>query len=258
MACSSSIPAPGRRSGRPDRRSQRGLGRALPAGAAQVGTAHQRLPKWRWEDARHRRWWDCRVISHERHASLRCGTDHQVSRAGESSASRRIDWKDEPCPCAGRSSFWVPSAAVRRCARRWYTRGALTPVSLVNCPRADDLNPRGRWSTYLCGTCSPLWDLLAEIGEFATGATWWAADFPAKVMAKAGDRELARRAQALVERMAAPGRPWLWKDPALCHFLGFRPALSLRLTALMSSPSHPQSRHLDNQSPGVSLSALPA
>ena len=39
-------------------------------------------------------------------------------------------------------------------------------------PPADELNPSGRWE-YL-----PLWDLLSEIGEFATRATWWAEDFP--------------------------------------------------------------------------------
>ena len=33
-------------------------------------------------------------------------------------------------------------------------------------PRADALNPRGR-REYL-----PLWDLLAEIGGFAGGASW--------------------------------------------------------------------------------------
>ena len=82
-------------------------------------------------------------------------------------------------------------------------------------PAADQMNPRGRWE-YL-----PLWDLLAEIGESATGSTWWAGDFQQKVAAKAADPKLAGRAQALVARMAAPDRPWLWKDPALCHFLGF-------------------------------------
>jgi hypothetical protein len=82
-------------------------------------------------------------------------------------------------------------------------------------PQADERNPRGRWE-YL-----PLWDLLAEIGEFGTSATWWAEDFPVKVAAKAADRHFAERARALVAHMAAPGRPWLWKDPALCHFLGF-------------------------------------
>lgn len=82
-------------------------------------------------------------------------------------------------------------------------------------PAADVLNPRGRWE-YL-----PLWDLLADIGDFAAGATWWAEDFPATVAAKAADPQLASRARALMAAMAVPGRPWLWKDPALCHFLGF-------------------------------------
>lgn len=82
-------------------------------------------------------------------------------------------------------------------------------------PAADELNPRGRWE-YL-----PLWELLAEIGDFAGGATWWAEDFPAQVTAKAANPRLAGSARALVASMAAPGRPWLWKDPALCHFLSF-------------------------------------
>ncbi len=82
-------------------------------------------------------------------------------------------------------------------------------------PAADALNPHGRWEN------QPLWDLLAEIGEFAQGATWWTEDFPAKVTAKAADPQLAGRAREMLARMAAPGRPWLWKDPALCHFLGF-------------------------------------
>ncbi|HEX4101451.1 MAG TPA: sulfotransferase [Pseudonocardiaceae bacterium] len=80
---------------------------------------------------------------------------------------------------------------------------------------ADELNPRGRWE-YL-----PLWDLLAGIGDFAAGVTWWAEDLPAHVAVKAADPACTARAQALVARMAATGRPWLWKDPALCHFLGF-------------------------------------
>jgi hypothetical protein len=82
-------------------------------------------------------------------------------------------------------------------------------------PAADALNPRGRWE-YL-----PLWDLLNEVGGFDGGATWWTRDFPASVAAKAADPQVAGRARALVAQMAGPGRPWLWKDPALCHFLGF-------------------------------------
>jgi hypothetical protein len=100
------------------------------------------------------------------------------------------------------------------CAEMIHAWGAYagTPGEL---PAGDELNARGRWE-YL-----PLWDLLADVGEFSSGATWWTEDFPAKVAAKAADPRFARRARELVARMAAPGRPWLWKDPALCHFLGF-------------------------------------
>ena len=56
-------------------------------------------------------------------------------------------------------------------------------------PAADMLNPRGRWE-YL-----RLWNLLADIGDFAAGATWWDEDFPAKIAA-VRTRALARRTQA--------------------------------------------------------------
>jgi hypothetical protein len=100
------------------------------------------------------------------------------------------------------------------CAEMVHTWGAYAGDP-GDVPAADRLNPRGRWE-YL-----PLWDLLAEVGGFAEGGTWWAEDFAAKVTAKAADPQFAGRARALVARMAAAGRPWLWKDPALCHFLGF-------------------------------------
>ncbi len=100
------------------------------------------------------------------------------------------------------------------CAEMVYAWGAYAggPGELA---AADELNPRGRWE-YL-----PLWELLAEIGGFAAGGSWWAEDFPAQVAAKAAEPRLAGRARGLVAGMAARGRPWLWKDPALCHFLGF-------------------------------------
>lgn len=82
-------------------------------------------------------------------------------------------------------------------------------------PAADERNPRGRWE-YL-----PLWDLLAEIGGFAAGASWWDEDFGSKAAAKAADPQIAARARELVARMEAAGRPWMWKEPAFCHFLGF-------------------------------------
>jgi hypothetical protein len=95
-------------------------------------------------------------------------------------------------------------------------------------PAADSMNPRGRWE-YL-----PLWDLLADVGEFFRGRSWWDAGFGDRVAAQAADPGLAARARALVAHMAAPGRPWLWKDPALCHFLGFwRPFLGSAVFVVM-------------------------
>jgi hypothetical protein len=41
------------------------------------------------------------------------------------------------------------------------------------------------------------------------------------VAAKAQDRRLRAAAEAMVARMEQPGRPWVWKDPALCHLLPF-------------------------------------
>jgi hypothetical protein len=82
-------------------------------------------------------------------------------------------------------------------------------------PVPDDLNPHGRWEY------GPLWDLLERIGGFAEGVSWWEESFPALVAAKAQDRELRAAAEAMTEQMEQPGRPWVWKDPALSHFLPF-------------------------------------
>jgi len=126
-----------------------------------------------------------------------------------------VGWQDEAVAlCRPIIVLGAERSGTSVCAEMIHVWGAYAgdPGEL---PAADELNPRGRWE-YL-----PLWDLLAEVGEFSAGATWWTEDFPAKVAAKAADRQLAGRARALVARMAAPGRPWLWKDPALCHFLGF-------------------------------------
>src|SRR5262245_52793760 len=82
-------------------------------------------------------------------------------------------------------------------------------------PRPDELNPRGRWEY------QPLWPLLAEIGGFASGVSWWDESFPARVAAQAADSRLGAVAHDLVRRMERHGVPWVWKDPALCHFLPF-------------------------------------
>jgi hypothetical protein len=82
-------------------------------------------------------------------------------------------------------------------------------------PAPDARNPRGRWEY------QPLWDLLAELGEFASGTSWWEESFPSMIASKAHDPQWTHRAQALVSEMESQQRPWVWKDPALCHFLDF-------------------------------------
>jgi hypothetical protein len=82
-------------------------------------------------------------------------------------------------------------------------------------PLADELNPRGRWEY------QPLWDLLAAVGAFDSGRSWWEPDFAEHVAAQARNPALASHARELISRMESSGGPWMWKDPALCHFLPF-------------------------------------
>ena len=79
---------------------------------------------------------------------------------------------------------------------------------------ADIHAPRGYWEFL------PLWDLLAELGEFDAGATWWDRDFQQRVKKKATDPVLRKKATDLMAEMDK-GDPWFWKDPALSHFLPF-------------------------------------
>ncbi len=79
---------------------------------------------------------------------------------------------------------------------------------------ADAHAPRGYWEFL------PLWDLLAELGDFASGATWWDPDFQQRIEDKASDPVYRIKATELVSEMYKGG-PWFWKDPALSHFLPF-------------------------------------
>ena len=81
--------------------------------------------------------------------------------------------------------------------------------------QADAHAPRGYWE-YL-----PVWDLLEELGEFETGATWWALDFQKRMADKASVPTYRSRAMELISEMSQADRPWFWKDPALSHFLPF-------------------------------------
>ena len=79
---------------------------------------------------------------------------------------------------------------------------------------ADVHAPRGYWEFL------PLWDLLAELGDFVSGATWWDRDFQQRIEDKAADPVYRTKATELMSQMHK-GRPWFWKDPALSHFLPF-------------------------------------
>ena len=80
--------------------------------------------------------------------------------------------------------------------------------------QADAHAPKGYWEFL------PLWDLLAELGDFDTGATWWDRDFQHRIAKKAPDPTSRKKAIELMAEMHKEG-PWFWKDPALSHFLPF-------------------------------------
>ena len=79
---------------------------------------------------------------------------------------------------------------------------------------ADVHAPRGYWEFL------PLWDLLAELGDFASGVTWWDCDFQQRIEDKAANPVYKTKATELMSQMYK-GNPWFWKDPALSHFLPF-------------------------------------
>ena len=80
--------------------------------------------------------------------------------------------------------------------------------------KADTHAPRGYWEFL------PLWDLLAELGDFDAGATWWDHDFQQRMEKKGDDPAFRKKATELMIEMSKGG-PWFWKDPALSHFLPF-------------------------------------
>ena len=102
------------------------------------------------------------------------------------------------------------TSVVAEMVHRW---GAYAgPVEKLH--EADAHAPRGYWEFL------PLWDLLAELGEFDAGATWWDHDFQQRTKKKAADPALRKKTTELITEMNKGG-PWFWKDPALSHFLPF-------------------------------------
>lgn len=74
----------------------------------------------------------------------------------------------------------------------------------------DQHNQNGYWEY------TPIWDFLAELG-----VDWWDEGFQEGLAVKAQVPKYRAKAQALLARMEARGRPWVWKDPALSFFLPF-------------------------------------
>ena len=80
---------------------------------------------------------------------------------------------------------------------------------------ADVHAPRGYWEFL------PLWDLLSDLGDFSSGATWWDPTFQQRMKDKGSDPTYRTKALKLISRMNKNNQPWFWKDPALSHFLPF-------------------------------------
>ena len=102
------------------------------------------------------------------------------------------------------------TSVVAEMVHRW---GAY-PGPVEKLHSADIHAPRGYWEFL------PLWDLLAELGEFDAGATRWDHDFQQRIKKKATDSVFRKKATDLIAEMDK-GDPWFWKDPALSHFLPF-------------------------------------
>ena len=61
-----------------------------------------------------------------------------------------------------------------------------------------------------------------KLGDFAQGGvSWWDASFKERVESKLRIREYRDDALELISGIERDDKPWVWKDPALCHFLPF-------------------------------------
>ena len=66
-----------------------------------------------------------------------------------------------------------------------------------------------------------IWDFLAKIGDFATGASYWDASFEQRIQSKLRIPQYKDEAMGLVAGMKRDENPWVWKDPGLNFFLPF-------------------------------------
>jgi hypothetical protein len=67
--------------------------------------------------------------------------------------------------------------------------------------QANEHSPQGQWEY------QPLWGFLAELGDFAQGATWWDPAFEGRITAKLQLQELRGKALALIAAMERGCRP---------------------------------------------------
>jgi hypothetical protein len=79
----------------------------------------------------------------------------------------------------------------------------------------SEQSPQGQWEW------KPLWDLLVEVGDLPDGHSWWDTSFEEHIASKLRVPSIRSKAANLIAEMDRLGRPWVWKDPALCHFLAF-------------------------------------
>lgn len=85
------------------------------------------------------------------------------------------------------------------------------PADLV---APDAANPRGYFEHV------PMQELLRDLAV-AVGISRWDPEFPRQVADLAGLPPWRGRARELADRMAAGGRPWMWKEPLLALYLDF-------------------------------------
>src|SRR5262245_24386857 len=117
----------------------------------------------------------------------------------------------QPAPIIVLGALRTGTSLVAQMIHRW---GAYAGAPDQLTP-ANEHNPHGYWEY------KPIWDLLLEVGELRSGVSWWDPAFQGRVQEKLSLSHYKEQALAMIADMAHPGRPWVWKDPALSLYLPF-------------------------------------